>query len=421
MLNPDEAWTATAMAIAEIERRLAGGPAPAEADAFKIAKASLLDVLDQLAIDAYRKAAERVRTATLRLKAIIGSVETDPLAAALARASKALPSVQIPGPIVGEPPIVPIPAPIDHAEPGEVAPENRSSIAIKGMQLCLDEWALFGKQEYDKNGNTARAGRREGEDGIYQRIGSYWLEGTNTHGLDGRNHEMPWSAAFISWIMRKSGTGTRFRYSTQHSVYVDQAIRDKKDGRAAAGFWGWRLNECRPSVGDLVCWSRESGVDYDHQKGGNYKGHCDIVVEIGLEELWVIGGNVGNSVTRRPLPLNSEGYLVPVSMGGEQLFGLMQNRLSENDTAVFEPAATPEEEVGEIGPKIAWGRKVSKEFKKKLLQITTTLGMDPSHLMAAIAFETGKSFSPSIQNKTSSATGLIQFMPGNGHITRYKY
>lgn len=36
--------------------------------------------------------------------------------------------------------------------------------------------------------------------------------------------------------------------------------------------------------------------------------------------------------------------------------------------------------------------------------------MDPNHLMAAMAFETGERFSPSIRNPRSSATGLIQFM-----------
>jgi hypothetical protein len=411
MLNPDEAWTATAMAVAEIERRLAGAPPPAEAEAFKTAKAALLDVLDELAIDAYQKAAERVKAAALKLKAIIGSVETDPLAAALARAAKALPSVQIPGPLAVQPPAIAIPAPVDHAKPAEVAPGDTSAIAGLSIQLCNDEWALFGKQEYNSKGNVVRTGRQEGEEGVYQRIGEYWLEGTNTHGLDGRNHEMPWSAAFISWIMRKSGAGTRFRYSTQHSVYIDQAIRDKKDGRDGAGFWGWRLNECRPSLGDLVCWSREQGVDYDHQKGGNYSGHCDFVVEIGSGELWVIGGNVGDSVTRRPLPLNSEGYLVPVTMGGEQLFGLMQGRFGESGIAALGPAVAPPTDAGGQEPQIAWGKKVSKEFKSKILQITLMLGMDPSHLMAAIAFETGETFSPAIQNKKSSATGLIQFMP----------
>jgi transglycosylase-like protein with SLT domain len=60
---------------------------------------------------------------------------------------------------------------------------------------------------------------------------------------------------------------------------------------------------------------------------------------------------------------------------------------------------------------IAWGKKVSKEFKSGVIDISKQLGCDPSHLMSAMAFETGESFSPSIQNKMSKATGLIQFMP----------
>jgi hypothetical protein len=62
-------------------------------------------------------------------------------------------------------------------------------------------------------------------------------------------------------------------------------------------------------------------------------------------------------------------------------------------------------------PQIAWGKKVSIAFKSEIISISDFLGCDPSHLMSAIAFETGESFSPSIQNKLSKATGLIQFIP----------
>lgn len=60
---------------------------------------------------------------------------------------------------------------------------------------------------------------------------------------------------------------------------------------------------------------------------------------------------------------------------------------------------------------IAWGRKVSPRFKSKVILISAVLGCDPSHLMAAMAFETGETFSPSVRNARSGATGLIQFMP----------
>lgn len=59
---------------------------------------------------------------------------------------------------------------------------------------------------------------------------------------------------------------------------------------------------------------------------------------------------------------------------------------------------------------LAWGAKVSPEFRQKVRAIAFNLDADPDHLMACIAFETGKTFSPSIVNKASKACGLIQFM-----------
>ncbi len=60
---------------------------------------------------------------------------------------------------------------------------------------------------------------------------------------------------------------------------------------------------------------------------------------------------------------------------------------------------------------IAWGKKVTEPFKRKVIDISAELGIDPSYLMAAIAFESARTFSASIQNPYSGAVGLIQFMP----------
>lgn len=193
------------------------------------------------------------------------------------------------------------------------------------VRTATAQWEFFGEQTYDIDGRSVQNGHKEGEDGFYQRIGKYWLEGTNTRNIDGRDHEFPWSAAFISWVMKTSGAGSNFRYSTQHSVYISQAIRDHLNNNNV-GFWGWRLNELKPAVGDLVCWAREDGVDFDHQKSGNYAGHCDIVVAVEANEILVIGGNVGDSVTRRPLALDG-GFLTAGEHGGELLFAIMQNRV----------------------------------------------------------------------------------------------
>ena len=60
---------------------------------------------------------------------------------------------------------------------------------------------------------------------------------------------------------------------------------------------------------------------------------------------------------------------------------------------------------------IIFESKVSVEFKTKVISIAQDLQVNPDHLMAAMAFETGQTFSPSIKNKLSGAIGLIQFMP----------
>jgi Transglycosylase SLT domain len=55
---------------------------------------------------------------------------------------------------------------------------------------------------------------------------------------------------------------------------------------------------------------------------------------------------------------------------------------------------------------------VSEEFKDRVYEIATDLGIDTNHLMAVMSFETGGTFSPSVRNAAGSgATGLIQFMP----------
>ncbi|WP_051284321.1 transglycosylase SLT domain-containing protein [Desulforegula conservatrix] len=61
---------------------------------------------------------------------------------------------------------------------------------------------------------------------------------------------------------------------------------------------------------------------------------------------------------------------------------------------------------------LAWGNRVSPEFRAKVKEMAERLETDPDWLMAAMAFETGETFSPSVKNGAGSgAVGLIQFMP----------
>ncbi|MFZ2403543.1 MAG: hypothetical protein WAW41_00285 [Methylobacter sp.] len=72
--------------------------------------------------------------------------------------------------------------------------------------------------------------------------------------------------------------------------------------------------------------------------------------------------------------------------------------------------ATPSPSISSSG-NLAWGAKVSATFRSKICKIAEGLGCNPDFLMAAMAFETGETFSPNIVNNVSGATGLIQFMP----------
>lgn len=49
-------------------------------------------------------------------------------------------------------------------------------------------------------------------------------------------------------------------------------------------------------------------------------------------------------------------------------------------------------------------------FTAKVQSIANTIGIEADWLMAVMNKETGGTFSPSVKNPTSSATGLIQFM-----------
>jgi hypothetical protein len=60
---------------------------------------------------------------------------------------------------------------------------------------------------------------------------------------------------------------------------------------------------------------------------------------------------------------------------------------------------------------VAWGKRVSPEFRRKAVAVAHRLGLDPSTLMAVMAFETGRRFTSATRNTRSGATGLIQFMP----------
>lgn len=89
----------------------------------------------------------------------------------------------------------------------------------------------------------------------------------------------------------------------------------------------------------------------------------------------------------------------------EQAIQLLNEVLAEQKETPTAPAPT-------TGDTLLWGSKVSSVFRDSVRWIADQLGMNPNHLMACMAFESGETFSPNIRNMAGSgATGLIQFMP----------
>ena len=88
-------------------------------------------------------------------------------------------------------------------------------------------------------------------------------------------------------------------------------------------------------------------------------------------------------------------------------------RSSGSDTPVSPPVSPPGSSDKTVsGRALAWGARVSAEFRSALFAVADALGVDPDYLMACIAFETAETFRPDIRNAAGSgAVGLIQFMP----------
>ena len=73
--------------------------------------------------------------------------------------------------------------------------------------------------------------------------------------------------------------------------------------------------------------------------------------------------------------------------------------------------------VKESPPSLAWGSRVSADFRDKVHEISKEIGVKADFLMAVMAFESARTFRPDVKNMAGSgATGLIQFMPSTAVI-----
>jgi hypothetical protein len=176
-----------------------------------------------------------------------------------------------------------------------------SNFKKKVVKNAIHEWVLWGRQ-LSQGGSSLQTGSKECSFVYQERVGEYWKKGTDKN-YDGCS-DVPWSAAFISFIMKKSGAGNTFPYTAAHTNYIREFINNREQGKA---FEAYRLTEKPLEIGDLICYSRQDDVNYDSTH--SYLSHCDIVVKLNRSTAEAIGGNVSDGVTKRIVEVDKDGYL----------------------------------------------------------------------------------------------------------------
>jgi hypothetical protein len=166
---------------------------------------------------------------------------------------------------------------------------------------------------------------KETVDPFFRFVGEMWQAiGLN---LDGRDTDVPWSAACISFIVRHAAATVpayaRFKFAAAHSRYLHASIVARNGNDTTAPFWGFRLNERPPQIGDIIGKWRETPRTYDDAAATDaFKAHSDIVVSISQDFVLAIGGNVDDSVSVSQYAKTPGGTIAAV----EGAFMLMANR-----------------------------------------------------------------------------------------------
>lgn len=198
------------------------------------------------------------------------------------------------------------------------APEIEALLAA-----TIAEWIRFEKGQ-----------AREEDDPFCGYVGEMWQK-LGQH-FDGRSKypdgtDVPWSAAFISFVVRKAGPAyAGFKFADAHSVFANDAIQARILGRRDRPFWGYRRTEAKPEIGDIIQRCRTANaISFDYAENHErYKSHSDIVVEVTSNVVRVIGGNISDTVSMadgiQEYKLEN-GFIAPE----QKVISLLKNRAAE--------------------------------------------------------------------------------------------
>lgn len=192
-------------------------------------------------------------------------------------------------------------------------PDVRARIVF----LAEQEWRIFGGQTVTYQDDVQlfiRPGYREEEPPHLARVLAYWQANTEVGLLDEHSRIRPWSAAFISWVLRQAGVrDAQFRFSVLHWDYIEAALEVALVAPEPNRFRALDAAVAPARPGDLLCAPRAGMGERVRSFGDLQRGfyHCDIVVSTSDRTLEVIGGNVGDSVSRSIVELDAFGRARP--------------------------------------------------------------------------------------------------------------
>ena len=118
----------------------------------------------------------------------------------------------------------------------------------------------------------------------------------------------PWSAVFVSSVMKDAGAGATFDYSPTHATYLIYA-RDNTLNYPDEPFKAYKTEDVEPEVGDIVCKNREGGNATYELLSPLDRLHCDIITDVGFFSVDAIGGNLSNTVKKVNYSLDFYGKL----------------------------------------------------------------------------------------------------------------
>lgn len=154
-------------------------------------------------------------------------------------------------------------------------------------------------------------GKTETDPSMSSKLVGYWkLAGKTFSEKDMQQSsihaDFPWSSAYISHLVDKSGY-KNFKPTTTHSVYVVDAKKNRAN-KLNKSYWAYKPSELKEvEIGDIIVKGRSGSNPSLDTITDNVKSHGDIVVDIvtenGQKYAVTQGGNVSNTVKQTKVKL----------------------------------------------------------------------------------------------------------------------